>query len=404
MNRPLSASKFAEFVAVFLLGLCSAICEADDRRIEMLRRFDRNKDGSVSPDEIPSAARPIVRRLAEQAGIGVSQSISIESVKKAISGGGTAADSGERSSSSTRKKTSGRDAAPKTAGFSNPTEHKKVPGFDVPVGYVPPEEKYSSSVIRYVARIMERYDRDRNGILDPEEMKRVEWQSDPKQSDLNRDGQISTVEMYERITKRWARDQGRGDDNRSSSKPSSTSDSKKSSDSSSRIREYAQSLLRRYDKNKNGVIDKDEWGSMRGDPAKDDLNKDGHLTLDELIVRLNNYGKDDRGGESSGSRSWFSRSRGSDRSRGDDDRSGRARSSDEKKTYRALTPLERLPRGLPDWFARNDKNEDGQIAMAEFSASWSDSKVEEFAEYDLDRDGVITSDEYFKSKKKPDKR
>ena len=51
---------------------------------------------------------------------------------------------------------------------------------------------------------------------------------------------------------------------------------------------------------------------------------------------------------------------------------------------------ERLPKGLPDWFVRNDANEDGQIAMSEFSVSWTSEKLEEFQKYDTNRDGVIT--------------
>ena len=59
----------------------------------------------------------------------------------------------------------------------------------------------------------------------------------------------------------------------------------------------------------------------------------------------------------------------------------------DKKSYRALTATERLPKDLPEWFARNDANADGQVAMAEFSASWSNSTADEFAQFDLNRDG-----------------
>jgi hypothetical protein len=395
--------RFVSLLAVVSLPICyCAPSQADDRRIEILRRFDRDKDGRVAPDEVPPPARPIVRRIAEQARLDASQPISIDSVKQAIAGSSAGSDSTGRSSSgSSTQKKSAREPVPEASGFVAADELKKVPGFDVPIGYVAPEEKYSSSVIRYVARIMERYDRDRNDILDPEEMKRVQWQSDPKQSDLNKDGQISTVEMYERIAKRWAKERGDDDNRGSSSRPSSTSTSspsKSTSDPSAKMRDYAKSLLRQYDKNKNGVIDKDEWGSMRGDPAKDDLNKDGQLTLDELIVRLNNYSRGKSSGGSSGStKSYRSRSSGGSygsKSRGD---------GDKKKTYRVLSPLERLPRGLPDWFARNDKNGDGQIAMSEYAATWSNSKADEFAKYDLNRDGVITPDECLDGSKKKTK-
>jgi Ca2+-binding EF-hand superfamily protein len=48
---------------------------------------------------------------------------------------------------------------------------------------------------------------------------------------------------------------------------------------------------------------------------------------------------------------------------------------------------------LPEWFIQKDKDEDGQVTMAEFSNSWSDATVAEFLRYDLDGDGVITPKE-----------
>ena len=158
-------------------------------------------------------------------------------------------------------------------------------------------------------------------------------------------------------------------------------------------------MLKRYDKNKNGVIDKDEWGGMRGDPAEHDLNKDGHLTLDELIIRLNNYNRKKNSSEKSSSSSKNYQSR-----KGDDSVSARSHAGEDKKPYRALTPLERLPKGLPDWFARDDRNGDGQVAMAEFAVAGSKAKADEFAGYDLNHDGVITPSEYLKTKQKPGKR
>jgi hypothetical protein len=53
-------------------------------------------------------------------------------------------------------------------------------------------------------------------------------------------------------------------------------------------------------------------------------------------------------------------------------------------------PHEKLPEGLPDWFVQRDKDEDGQIGMAEFASIWNDAVVAEFFRYDLDGDGIIT--------------
>ena len=53
---------------------------------------------------------------------------------------------------------------------------------------------------------------------------------------------------------------------------------------------------------------------------------------------------------------------------------------------------------MPDWYARDDANADGQITMAEFSTSWSDIVVADFFQFDRNGDGVITPHEATKAK------
>jgi len=70
-----------------------------------------------------------------------------------------------------------------------------------------------------------------------------------------------------------------------------------------------------------------------------------------------------------------------------------------RKLGRFLTAHERLPKGLPDWFLEKDVDGDGQITMAEFTTNWTPDKVAEFARYDLNHDGIITSAECLKVEK-----
>jgi Ca2+-binding EF-hand superfamily protein len=65
-----------------------------------------------------------------------------------------------------------------------------------------------------------------------------------------------------------------------------------------------------------------------------------------------------------------------------------------------LTPIERLPKGLPDWFTAKDADGDGQVSMAEFAADWTPAKVAEFSRYDLNGDGIITASECLKAEKR----
>jgi hypothetical protein len=140
---------------------------------------------------------------------------------------------------------------------------------------------------------------------------------------------------------------------------------------------------------------------MKSEHQSADANKDGIITLDELVAKLQAYSssssssgsRDGRDSTSSGSdrRSWWG-SKGST--------SSKDGKTDEKKGYRLAAPIDRLPKGLPDWFLRNDANADGQIAMVEFASTWTNQMAADFQKYDLNSDGFITPDECLEADKK----
>jgi hypothetical protein len=66
---------------------------------------------------------------------------------------------------------------------------------------------------------------------------------------------------------------------------------------------------------------------------------------------------------------------------------------------RLLTPIEKYPKGLPDWFVQKDVHHNGQITMAEYTTNWTAEKVKEFNHYDLNGDGIITAAEVLKVEK-----
>lgn len=70
-----------------------------------------------------------------------------------------------------------------------------------------------------------------------------------------------------------------------------------------------------------------------------------------------------------------------------------------RKSGRFLSPKERLPQGLPDWFLQKDADGDGQVSMAEFAREWTPDKAREFDSYDLNHDGMITAAECLKRDK-----
>lgn len=71
---------------------------------------------------------------------------------------------------------------------------------------------------------------------------------------------------------------------------------------------------------------------------------------------------------------------------------GQAGASD-AKPYRFLTPTERPPAGLPEWFSRRDANGDAQVPLAEYTDSLTEKTARDFARYDLNNDGKTTAAE-----------
>jgi Ca2+-binding EF-hand superfamily protein len=129
----------------------------------------------------------------------------------------------------------------------------------------------------------------------------------------------------------------------------------------------------KYDKDKNSIIEGDEFKSMTN-AERSDLNKDGRITLDELMQRVR--------GEGDGGSARPGRSRGEG-----EEKAGR-------NSYRFTSALERIEGSARSWVERYDDNRDGQVSMAEFSTSWTDSKVREFQGYDKNGDGIVTGAEY----------
>jgi len=316
---------------------------------EMLRRMDRDRNGKIEGDELQGRGGDFVRRILNGTGMENSNSVNIDEASKAIEKVREQREAGIESGS---------------MNFGAVSDAEPAVGFDAP----PPvngkslEERFGKSVYDQVTGIMSRYDKNKNHYLDGPEWSDVRWRDDPTQDDKNKDGRLSMEELAERMV-------------RSSGGRSSDRDDRRSGDrdggdrgGDDRFRQYAESLLRQNDRNKSGVLEKDEWSRLRGNPADYDKNGDGRITIEELTERSENFG-----------RGRSSRSNSSDKPR--------------QETYRFLTATERLPKGLPDWFLRNDLNADGQIMMHEYTTYWSSSKVGEFNTYDLNGDGVITPKE-----------
>lgn len=351
----------------------------DDRRdrrrfdpVELLQRMDANRNGQLEPDEVSGRARGFVDRYAQQAGLDPKQPLPIDKLSAAMQQGRDADERREGESSTNQP----MPATTTTTPMTTPAPTVVTPTAPVDANK-PAESKQSTS-----PPLVPGFDVQVSRSAPPGFGTRLPGET--ASASLSRGG--STI----------ASSSGS-----SSSRSSSSSSDNERREAAAKVRRYAEGLLKQYDENKNGVLEKDEWRKMRGDPEKADQNNDNIITLDELSDRLANYSRDsgsssqssdDRGGD----RDRSDRDRGSDRSRS---RSDRDATASDKKSYRFLTPLERLPKGLPTWFTRNDANGDGQVSMAEYSTAYNDATVTEFLKYDLDGDGLITPEECLRAEK-----
>ena len=421
---------------------------------EMVGRMDANRNGQIEPDEFQnSRARYFLERSLREAGVDTSKSMSVSKIKEVVSQRfrGSSSSSRDRDNDRDRDRDDDRDRdrdrdndrdrdRSSSSGISDnpfafgvPNTELPVPGFgDLEAG--PSLEAlskvYDRDIMRRVEEAIRRYDDNHNGMLEYGEWKDGRWSPSPEEHDKNKDNTLTRHELAERYLARSRSENAPSSSSRSSSNSSSNSSSSNSSSRSSssssggdrggwggwsrdgsssgssggwgrgdgsgggdRMAMFAESMLRQYDANKDGKLEKDEWSKMRGDPKSSDKNNDDIISKEELVERLSSYSRS-RGGDrensegSSGSRSSGSQSSGS---------SGKDTATPERKSYRFLTPAERLPEELPSWFTLNDADRDGQVAMSEFTTTWTDSKAAEFARLDANGDGFITAKECVKS-------
>jgi len=179
----------------------------------------------------------------------------------------------------------------------------------------------------------------------------------------------------------------------------SAAKSSEGSDDHAKLAAWAKGLLNQHDANQNGVLEKDEWKNLKTEHQSADTNKDNVITLEELTAKIASYASSSStsssastgsapassGGPQQGRRTWGNNGPGG--------KPGDKEKGDTRKSYRVATATERLPKGLPDWFARNDTDADGQVMMSEYMTEFTETKAADFAKYDINSDGVITPSE-----------
>ncbi len=107
------------------------------------------------------------------------------------------------------------------------------------------------------------------------------------------------------------------------------------------------------------------------------------------------WGSSGWGNSGWGNSGWGNAPWGSGGSAGNDPRNrGRDGRSSEEEAKPVALRYGKLPKGLPDWFESDDANKDGQVSLYEWLRAGK--AIEEFAEMDLNRDNLLTADEYLR--------
>lgn len=370
---------------------------------EMLSRMDANQNGKLDGDELSERTKYMISRISERAGVKIdtSRDVSLESLSAAFK---KASENSDRDNRDDDRQSNSEPEIPQVHDFKLDDQMVLVPGFDIPddsplLQSGPLEDRYDQRIMEQVERRLREYDTNKDGLLDQSELSKGRWSPDPKEADLNGDGKLNKLELAERYAKRYGSNEKAASNSKSKpvpvslyglapagsssgSKSSGSASSSSSESSDDKVKKYADSLMKQYDKNKNDVLEREEWQQMSNSPERSDSNRDGKISRSELEARLSSYYK------SSGSSNKSSTSSGS---------SGSALPNAIKGDYRFSTTDELLAKagisGSSD-FIRKDANGDGQIQMAEFASDWDDDKFAEFQELDQDGDGVITPAEW----------
>jgi Ca2+-binding EF-hand superfamily protein len=164
----------------------------------------------------------------------------------------------------------------------------------------------------------------------------------------------------------------------------------------------ADERIARYDRSGDKSLDENELkeGRWSDTPMQYDKNQDGKLSRQELAVRFARRRL--AGGSQPDPKKEDATAKRAREARDMADKKVAPNPFEKRASYR-LTDAEGktpAPAGMPEWFTRNDINADNQVSMAEFSKRWSTEAIEDFARFDSNSDGFITSKECLVAVKK----
>lgn len=162
-----------------------------------LARMDRNGNGMIDQDEMEGPARFMLERLARNnPKIDLSKPVPLSVISEATqqARGGASPDSPAISEEDYSSPTS------LVPGFGTKQEKTPVPGFGVNANLL--SIRVEERDLRDADERIQRYDRNRDGVLDENELREGRWNDAPMQFDRNGDGKLNRDELAVRFAKR----------------------------------------------------------------------------------------------------------------------------------------------------------------------------------------------------------
>jgi Ca2+-binding EF-hand superfamily protein len=149
-----------------------------------------------------------------------------------------------------------------------------------------------------------------------------------------------------------------------------------------KLEEEARRWFTALDKNKDGVLDREEARTIPAlrDFDRYDLNRDGKISVDEWVEAY----KDEQGRRGRGSRAVVIQG-------------SQAAQEKEEEKRPVVYRVGKLPKELPPWFAQYDTDKDGQVGLHEWKAAGR--ATIEFLSMDANGDGFLTVEEVLRFQK-----
>ena len=225
---------------------------------QALQRWDANRDGKLTPEEIPERARPLVAGLLRRAGKSPTDTLTLEDLKQTDQSGQRT-----RSRSTPSDRTNGnRPEMRRDSGTEQSSRRPaNVSGAGLPA-------------------LLQTLDTNGDGQLDRTEFARLSGLFD--KLDSNRDGQIAPRELFgaRSLTNNTDRSNTPQSRNRSSQRSSA---GRPEPSGRQRSTGNISFLLRRFDRNQDGRLARDEvQGRLKDNFDKVDADGDGFLSNTEI--------------------------------------------------------------------------------------------------------------------------